>query len=306
MGCTRRSALAVVGLVLGALLLPTTTGAQTTTTWIEATGYATGVDSPPIDGVFDDYANPGMASIGNNGYAELRGRVGFPLGVLPAGATPLAASASLPVSNFEGTRPVAVYGLAGDCAIGLPDFGAGTRLATLSVPPTGTTTIVVDATALVADALATGAPCVELVLREATPNEVNYTLMFVDGATLAVDLAGQAPRIVDIDVMPWTVPNVIHRTRDRFIPVAVLSSEDFAAASIDPATLTFGRTGEEPSLVRCGHVLADVNGDGLADLLCKFETKIAGFLWTDTVAELRGRTLEGWPVRGSDTVRVRK
>lgn len=55
--------------------------------------------------------------------------------------------------------------------------------------------------------------------------------------------------------------------------VAILSTTEFDAVTlVDQATLTFGATGTEPSWIRCGGSPEDVNDDGLADLVCLFDT----------------------------------
>jgi hypothetical protein len=300
--------LGVFALVLGALILVPGANArgQTTTTWIPGTGYATAIDSPPTDGVFDEFINPGYASIGNNGYSEIRGRVGFPMGEVPGAATIASASVNLVLGNFDGTRSLAVHGQSGNCSAELPDFAAGVLLATLLIEPVGTITAVVDVTPLVADARASGAACVEILLRETPANDANYTLMGADAATLVVEVSGDSTRAIDIDVKPGTMPNSINRASRGLVTVAVLSSTEFDAASLDPASLTFGRSGDEPSLARCNPLPEDMNGDGLADVVCHFATQAAGFLSTDTEGVLKGRTVDGWQVRGSDSVRIVK
>jgi hypothetical protein len=166
--------------------------------------------------------------------------------------------------------------------------------------------LAVDVAPLVTDARAAGAPCVELMLRESPANDANYTFMFADAATLVVELSGDVTRRVDIDVKPGAMPNSINRSSTGVITVSVLSSADFDASSLDPASLTFGHGGEEASLARCNPDPADVNGDGLDDLVCHFRTALTGFLSTDTEGVLRGRTLDGLSVRGSDSVRILK
>jgi hypothetical protein len=47
-----------------------------------------------------------------------------------------------------------------------------------------------------------------------------------------------------------------------------------------------------------------VNGDGLPDLLCHFDTVKAAFQAGDTTGILKGKTLTGVPIQGSDTIRI--
>jgi hypothetical protein len=88
------------------------------------------------------------------------------------------------------------------------------------------------------------------------------------------------------------------------IPVAVLSTPSFdAPASVDPDSLTFGRTGDEASRDSCRS--RDMNGDGMQDLLCEFRTRAAGFEPEDTVGILKGSKLDGSPIAGVARVTTR-
>jgi hypothetical protein len=43
-----------------------------------------------------------------------------------------------------------------------------------------------------------------------------------------------------------------------------------------------------------------VNGDGLPDLVCHFETQLAAFQPGDTVGILKGKTVQGTPIMGQE------
>jgi hypothetical protein len=110
---------------------------------------------------------------------------------------------------------------------------------------------------------------------------------------------------VDIDIKPGSDPNAINPKSRGVIPVAILSSADFdATTEVDRSSLTFGRTGDEDSLVRCSPGGEDVNGDGLPDLVCHFSTQAAGFQSGDTEGILKGMTVNGVPIVGSDSVKI--
>lgn len=95
---------------------------------------------------------------------------------------------------------------------------------------------------------------------------------------------------VAIDIKPGEDPATIQTNSQGKIPVAILSSPTFnVPAMVNPATLTFGRTGDEHSLAFCG--VADVNGDGLPDLVCHFDTQAAGFQAGEEVGVLKGKTV---------------
>ena len=108
--------------------------------------------------------------------------------------------------------------------------------------------------------------------------------------------------IVPLDIKPGGLPNSINLDAPGKLPVAVLSTGTFDAASIDPATVRFGRTGTETAPLK--HTLEDVNQDGLRDLLCHFELQEIGLLCGDTSAILTAYTTDGVPIKGSDSVSV--
>jgi len=108
-----------------------------------------------------------------------------------------------------------------------------------------------------------------------------------------------------IDIKPGSQTNPINPGSSSKIPVAILSTPDFnAPLEVDRASLTFGSTGNEHSLVSCNKKGTDVNGDGLKDLMCHFKTKLAGFKFGDTEGILRGLTLGGVSIEARDVVRV--
>ena len=76
---------------------------------------------------------------------------------------------------------------------------------------------------------------------------------------------------VKIDIKPGSVTNSINPRSLGKIPVAILSSPTFdAPRDMDTSLLTFGRTGDEPSLAFCNP--EDVNDDGWLDMVCHFHT----------------------------------
>jgi hypothetical protein len=126
----------------------------------------------------------------------------------------------------------------------------------------------------------------------------------------AFQLQGSAVRALTvwIDIQPDSFLNRINPKSVGKIPVAILSSATFDAPSqVDQTSLqsspTFGRTGDEQSLVRCSSP-EDVNADGLLDLVCHFSTQAAGFRPGDTKGVLKGKTVSGQPLIGSDSVQI--
>lgn len=115
-----------------------------------------------------------------------------------------------------------------------------------------------------------------------------------------------AETAVAIDVKPGSAVNPIDVSAQGTVPVAILSTPSFdAPARVGPTSLTFGKTGEESSLVRCNARGEDVNGDGLRDLVCHFGVSQLGLAAGDTEAVVNGELVLGGSIRGSDAVRVR-
>lgn len=113
---------------------------------------------------------------------------------------------------------------------------------------------------------------------------------------------------VDVDVLPSDDPNEVSLKSKGVLPVAVLSSADFDAATLDPTTIRLG----DPELsgvaqpVRCSW--EDVDLDGRIDLVLKFSmpTLVAnGAIDADSLElSLTGETTDGGAVAGSDAVVV--
>ena len=110
---------------------------------------------------------------------------------------------------------------------------------------------------------------------------------------------------VAIDIKPGSYPNSINPKSKGKIPVAILSTKDFNAPKmVDRDSLTFGSTGDESSLAFCNPKGEDINRDRLKDLVCHFYTEDTGFLCGDTEGILKGKTKDGTPIEGRDSVRI--
>jgi hypothetical protein len=107
---------------------------------------------------------------------------------------------------------------------------------------------------------------------------------------------------VPIEIKPGEFPNSINpRDRGR-IAVAIVSTGQLDARLVDPISLTFGRTGDEKSWAACHE--EDVDQDGLLDMLCHFEAQRTQFSAGDVEGVLKGKTWDGTPVTGRDSIRV--
>lgn len=111
---------------------------------------------------------------------------------------------------------------------------------------------------------------------------------------------------VEIDIKPGSDPNSINLSSAGSIPVAILSSTDFDATTVEPESVSLA--GARVKLVgKSGKYLChpeDTNGDGLLDLVCQVYTAQFMIEEGESVAVLEAETLAGVPIRGEDSIRV--
>ena len=103
--------------------------------------------------------------------------------------------------------------------------------------------------------------------------------------------------------VPGSDPNSINTKNRGVNPVAVLTTNDFDATTVDVSTVAFGPAGAAPA--HNGHI-EDVDTDGDNDLILHFRTQDTGIAVGDTEACLTGQTLDGVEIEGCDAVRVVK
>jgi CSLREA domain-containing protein len=103
---------------------------------------------------------------------------------------------------------------------------------------------------------------------------------------------------IEIDIRPGSSTNPINLGARGVIPVAVLTTSGFNAATLDPATVLFA--GASP--VRWSQ--QDVDHDGDMDLLFQFEVRKLQLTRTSIEASLTGKTYSGMQVMGTDKVRI--
>ena len=268
----------------------------------------TGVDAGPQDGTFDSFTIPNLGSVNNNGWTSFRTAVEFSLSGLPATATINSATLSVAIANVEGTRSVQVHGFAGDGAVGLGDLAHDGLIGSVTLQPVGGQVFTVDATAFVAQLVASRSSVAGFNIREEPANTANFLVMSTDlrgSPVLSVDFTvGPQVQPVAIDIKPGSALNSVNARSHGTIPVAILSSGTFdAPAAVDATSLTFGRTGGEASLAFCSGP-EDVNGDGFLDMVCHFTTAATGFIAGDVQGSLKGTTRGGVAIDGTDAVRI--
>jgi hypothetical protein len=111
---------------------------------------------------------------------------------------------------------------------------------------------------------------------------------------------------VVIDIKPGSDPNSVNLGSHGVIPVAILTTQDFDATTVDPDTVELA--GATVAIRGNGsRTLAfeeDVDGDGDLDLVLQVETENLNLQAGATEAVLTGETYDGEAVRGSDLVNI--
>ena len=104
---------------------------------------------------------------------------------------------------------------------------------------------------------------------------------------------------VDIDVRPGNANNKVFPNKSGKLPVAILSSAEFDALQVDPATLQFG-SARAP--VADPPTTGDVDGEFGDDMVAKFNVQETGIFCDDTDVTLSGSTYAGDPFLGMDNI----
>jgi hypothetical protein len=126
------------------------------------------------------------------------------------------------------------------------------------------------------------------------------------GEIHAIWAAGSAGKCryttVAIDLKPGSFPNSVNPRSGGVIPVAILTSPSFDAATVAPESVRFGLDGTEASAQQWA--LEDVDGDGDVDLILHFPTGSTGIGCGATSATLTGQLTSSQPIQGVDSVRT--
>jgi len=142
-----------------------------------------------------------------------------------------------------------------------------------------------------------------------TPGEVSFsggtlTGDYADGSAINLWFISQIPIYlktpddpeVKIDIKPGGNPNNINLKSRGVVPVAVLTTDDFDASTVEPSTVLFA----EASPVRW--TLCDVDEDGDDDILFHFKTQDLELDENSTEATLTGETNNEDVITATDTV----
>ena len=101
---------------------------------------------------------------------------------------------------------------------------------------------------------------------------------------------------IRIDIKPGSETNPLNLTSRGVIPVAVLTTAEFDASELDPATVLFAGA----SSVQW--IQTDIESDGDLDLLFHFKTTRLNLTGTSEEAWLTGSTYDDISVKGSDRI----
>jgi len=105
---------------------------------------------------------------------------------------------------------------------------------------------------------------------------------------------------VVIDIKPGSDPNAINPNSKGVTPVAILTTPELDASTVDPLSVKFGPAGAT-EVHKQGHI-EDVDGDGDLDMVLHFKTQETGIKVGDTEACLTGKTVDGNDIKGCDAV----
>ncbi len=133
--------------------------------------------------------------------------------------------------------------------------------------------------------------------------QIEATLQIISGdvSPILSDLTVEPAVItVEIDIKPGSWPNAINPDSKGVIPVAILTTDDFDATTVDPLSVKFG-VGEATECHGQGHI-EDVDGDGDLDMVLHFKTQDTGIKAGDTEACLTGETVDGQAIEGCDAI----
>jgi hypothetical protein len=145
---------------------------------------------------------------------------------------------------------------------------------------------------------ATGATCKSMIVGSTALGRYSMSI------TPAVPPALQ----VEINIKPGSGETAPMNPKSKGnIPVALISNAQekfYANQDVDVSSLRFGATGEEESLRRCDTAGVDVDGDGVLDMVCHFETEKAHFAEDSLEGVLLGKVKSGRAIEGHGRLKI--
>ncbi len=113
---------------------------------------------------------------------------------------------------------------------------------------------------------------------------------------------------VEIDIKPSSDPNSINcNNENEVVTVAILTTDDFDATTVDHTTVTFEGASETHVNKKSGELRRheeDVDGDGDTDLVFHFRLGDTNLDCDSEEGTLEGEAFDGQAIQGTDAVRM--
>lgn len=119
-------------------------------------------------------------------------------------------------------------------------------------------------------------------------------------AALSMTLAAQAALKVTIDVKPGDDKVTLEPEREGMVPILIVTTPQFDAATVDPDTVRVGPEGTEASIFRS--MLEDVDRDGDIDRMLLVRVRDMRVKCGGKIIKVTGKTTQGRSFEGSDAV----
>ena len=134
---------------------------------------------------------------------------------------------------------------------------------------------------------------------------LSIVLLMLAGFAITSSASATPPdgKYVDIDIKPGSCPNSINLKSKGVVPVAVLTTDSFDAATVDPSTV------ELEGVLAVKWAMDDVDGDGDLDLVLHFSTQAlvgAGALDANSTLTYLTGYFSGGQFYGQDYVNIVK
>jgi len=130
------------------------------------------------------------------------------------------------------------------------------------------------------------------------PDSAFYVGIQADNAVYRITPAEELT--VSIDISPGNSRNPINPSSKGRLKIAILTTDEFDASTVDVSTVHFGTGAAEAVWYR----LVDIDDDGDMDLALKFNTQDTGIACGDTEATLTGNTFDGVQITGTDSLKT--
>jgi len=116
----------------------------------------------------------------------------------------------------------------------------------------------------------------------------------------SMPLRAQQPLKIAIDVKPGDEKVTLEPEREGMVPILILTSPQFDAATVDPDTVRIGPAGTEASIFRS--MLEDVDKDGDIDRMVLVRVRDMQIKCGNKTIRVTGKTVDGRSFEGADSV----